>query len=230
VVFALALLSLASAAHAQCPIPPPAARNPSVRLSVREPKLIYRHDLDLFGLSTYENTFERAPKGWIILGVTRRNEDFSVRTRLFSAPSTDGRTCVYISGVDAILGGADMDVYVAANYPVGSCEYNTVRDHENQHVAINTDVLVSHAPLIGAALRGAVHRLSPMIGADLSPERLNGYLFEAVRPAFDAMNRELVARNGAIDTPENYRRTSALCKNWFPAGTKMPDGAILGGK
>lgn len=219
-----ALTALAAhAAVAQCPSAPSQARNPEVRVEVLEPNLHYRHDLDLVGLARVGNTFELAPRGGVVLGLTARSDEVRLQLRPLSLQLPDGRLCVWVADVQVTVGEPEMDVYVASNYPVGSCEYKVVLQHEKQHVAINQAVVKAYGPRIGTALRNAVHRMFPMVMArreelDQLPQRM----LRAIEPAAHGMQAELQARNGEIDTPENYRRTRELCSNWFPPGTKLP--------
>jgi hypothetical protein len=214
----------AGPSFAQCPETPPAARNPTVRLEVLEPKLVYRHDVDLFGLGGIKHTFEKAPTGWIMLGVTITSDHLAMQVRPVVSRLANGRLCVWVTDVAARVGDPELDVYVAANYPEGTCEYNVVREHENQHVEINRSVIHAWGPRIGAQLRDSVGQSFPMVAAgNADIQRIPQMLMDSLQPLFDAMNSELRQRNGAIDTPENYRLTAARCKNWFPEGTRMPD-------
>lgn len=209
---------------AQCPETPAVARNPTVRMDILDPKLVYRHDVDLFGLGRIRHTFEKAPAGWVMLGVTVTSDQLALQLRPLVLRLADGQLCVWVTDVAARLGNPELDVYVAANYPEGTCEYNVVREHENQHVEINRGVIRAWGPRIGARLRELVAQSFPMVAAsNADVQRLPKMLMDRLVPLFDAMNGELRQKNGAIDTPENYRRTSARCRNWFPAGTRMPE-------
>jgi hypothetical protein len=220
----LFVVRLTPDAFAQCPEAPPAARNPTVRLEVLEPKLVYRHDVDLFGLGRIQHTFEKAPTGWIVLGVTITSDHLTVQLRPVVAAQANGPLCVWVTDVAARIGDPELDVYVAANYPEGTCEYSVVRDHENQHVEINRSVVRAWGPRIGAQLRELVARSFPrVIASRADVPKLPSMLIDRLQPLLTAMTEELRQKNGAIDTPENYRRTSARCKNWFPEGTRLPD-------
>lgn len=211
------MLALPLAAQAAgCPPPPPGAVNPTVRMEVVEPRLIYRHDLDLLGLAKITDTFETAGQGWVLLGLTRRNDIFSLEAKVLSQGG-----CLWVEEVTARLGGDETDVYIAANYEVGSCEFNAVRDHENGHVAINSYVLKTYAPRIGAGLRQAVRAMFPMAGGD-GGKTVPARLTASINGIYQEMISELRRRNQALDAPENYRRTQQLCHNWFPPGTRLP--------
>lgn len=218
-ILAMVALPLAAAA-AECPPPPAAAVNPTVRLEVSEPKLIHHHDVDLLGLPKINHSFETVAPGWVMLGLTRRNDEFSLAVRFLTA----GR-CLWVEEVSARLGGDATDVYVASNYPAGTCEYNAVLTHENTHVAINAAVLKAFAPRIGAGLRAAVHALFPVVSAGSEDgKKVTAMLSAAVNPIYQEMIGELRRRNQALDSPYNYQRTQQLCHNWFPPGTALPRG------
>ncbi len=222
-VVVMVVVMAGGGAWAQCPLPSASARDPTVHLVILEPRLIYRHDLDLVGLASVRDTFERAPGSGVILGLTKRNDELRIRVRSILQPSVDGRTCIWVDEVTARIGDPEMDVYVAANYQPGSCEYNVVLEHENRHVAINRNVVAAFGPRIGAQLRAAVRRMFPMITTNpKDAARLPQILIDAVRPVLTAMEAELRRENGAIDTPESYRQAHGRCRNWFPAGTRMP--------
>ncbi|HIJ64197.1 MAG TPA: hypothetical protein HPQ04_16015 [Rhodospirillaceae bacterium] len=217
----LALPWAAEAAH--CPPAPAGATNPTVRLEVAEPKLIYRHDVDLLGLARVPDTFESAAKGWVLLGLTKRNDTFSVTAKVLMLPAVGGGgTCVWVEEVSARLGGNETDVYVASNYHVGSCEYNVVLEHENTHVAINREVLKAFAPRIGAGLREALRGFPVVVAEAGEAGRVPGLLSASVNQVYQSMIGELRRRNQALDSPENYRRTQMRCHNWFPPGTSLP--------
>ena len=210
---------------AQCGPPPPEAANPTVHLDVLVPKLVFRHDVDLLGLSKIHDTFERAPNGAVTEGVTIRHDRVGVQSvRVVSRRLNDGHYCIWATDVVARVGTPETDVFVAANYPEGSCEYTVVVDHESQHVRISREVIQAYAPRLGAALRSLVRRTFPLYSTDATLiQRLPGWMTDQLRPTIDAMVGALRASNGAIDTQENYRRTNALCHNWFPPGSRLPE-------
>jgi hypothetical protein len=159
-----------------------------------------------------------------MLGVTITSDQLALQVRPLMMRRADGRFCVWVTDVAARIGDPELDVYVAANYPEGTCEYNVVREHENQHVEINRSVVHAWGPQIGAKLREVVAQSFPMEAANNADvQRVPNMLMDRLQPLFEAMNVELRQKNGAIDTPENYRRTAERCKNWFPAGTRLPD-------
>jgi hypothetical protein len=208
--------------RAQCPQMPELG-NPSVRLEVMDPQLIFRHDVDLFGLSKIRKTFEKAPRGSYMLGVTMRNDQLNLQMKSKVLQLAKDRYCLWPTEITGQLGNRTMDVYVAANYITGTCEYKAVLDHENIHVSINRSVIKAYGPRIEAQLRlAAKSSLFPMVVTATSSQQALKALSAAVQAQVSQMEEELRQRNGAIDTPESYRRTAALCHNWFPKGTLLP--------
>ena len=220
-VAALAVLAgLSVPARAQCPIlniPPP-----NIRVGVVEPKIVYHHDLDLFGLQKLGNSAERPPPGSIRLGVTF-NADYvkwSFSTYPFNLP--DGRVCIWLADVDAELGDPVMNVYVAEEYAPGSCEYNVVLNHENTHVRFMLGSLHKWAPSIQAALsEAAKHKFPVVFPAKPTNQQLSQYLGGNMDDIFALMNDEMTRLNASIDTPENYRRENAKCHNWSRHGLHL---------
>jgi len=144
-----------------------------------------------------------------------------VETRFSLAGSTEGQRrgsgyCVYLETVQAEFGWNKMEVFVASEYPPGSCEYNAVLDHENQHVSINNTVLRELAPRIRAELEAllsqerAVFTSNPRAAGDQALRALHAKM-DSILDAYEA---ELRRRNAVIDTAKNYAAINDLCRDW----------------
>ena len=59
----------------------------------------------------------------------------TVQTYTTTAQALSGADCVVVHGV-RILPMKEVTVYVAREYPVGSCNYRAIKRHEDRHVAI----------------------------------------------------------------------------------------------
>jgi hypothetical protein len=157
-----------------------------------------------------------------LLGVTLATPVFSLEARTRFEPQAGG-TCVYLEKVIATFGLRDITVHVAAEFQPGTCEYKTVLDHENQHVAINKGVLQEVAPQVRLSLERLLGEERPMFSTD--PERatrvLLDQLTQGMQPMVDGFESELDRRNAGIDTTQNYEATAALCRNW-DRGTVWP--------
>jgi hypothetical protein len=112
-----------------------------------------------------------------------------------------------------------MDVYISSQYGEGSCPYRIIRDHENQHVAINTQTLGQYAEQMRQALlacRDFPTRDHPWKVKSQSQARsaLKKKVLGLINPIYHRYIDAVVRANARIDTPENYRKTQALCRDW----------------
>jgi hypothetical protein len=133
-------------------------------------------------------------------------------------PNGDG-FCVWVESVQVDFSYDKLDVYVSSQYPVGSCPYQVITNHENQHVAIDQRVLAKYRTLIEKALKRSrsiptkAHPLS-VVSMDNGKAIINKRLDAIVNKITAAYQKETIRQNAKIDTPANYRRTQALCNNW----------------
>ena len=135
---------------------------------------------------------------------------------------THGRgkgVCVWMESLQLYFGFNKMDVFLSSNYAEGTCPYRIVLWHENQHVAINTRVFKKYRALMERAVRR--ERSIPTKGNPLSVGSLQqgkavitAKIGRIVNPLYARFKNEVAAENAKIDTPANYRRTQALCKEW----------------
>lgn len=220
----------ASVARADCrltgltvpPMPPP-----TIRMNVIEPHVQYHHELDLLGLGKVR-TREMAQKG-VLLGLTRYYEPvrLQVRSHVYGRKS-GGEVCASPAEIIMDIGHPVEDVYVANNYPPGSCEYQAVLAHENTHVSINQQVFREVAPRLRQALDEAGREGFPMhFASQKDAERVVQVVQQRIAPVLQHLENRLKQENAKIDTPERYRRDQSVCKNWFPKGTRLPGGVVM---
>ncbi|MDR3438249.1 hypothetical protein [Telmatospirillum sp.] len=222
-VLSLAFLSDgATAAENPCPKPPQVQLPAQVAFRIFEPRVVFRHDVDLVGLPRVEGHMEIPPRGWVLQGLTITNEHLEIRTKTARQVLPDGRACIWLFWVEATVGMPEQHVYVANDYPDFSCEYRSVLAHENKHVSINREVIRSFAEPVRKALQDGVTKINPLIfsNANVQDSQITGFLYSLMRPVQETMHAELKRQNGAIDTPEAYIQEHAAsgCKNWFPRG------------
>lgn len=151
-----------------------------------------------------------------VVGMTRASHRMDYRFEYAIRGRQGGGACVYLSRLRATFGFSGMEVYVAREYAEGSCAYNVTLQHENQHVQINRAVLARQAPRIRQGLVDILKRMNPLIVADAEQagELIKQRLGSRLDPYLKAFEADRDAANATIDTPENYRRTAALCSDW----------------
>lgn len=153
---------------------------------------------------------------WIPTGLTLADNSYHLKTATKIYDLGRGRYCAVLTQANLFIGFKDIDVYVSNKYPQGSCEYNSILNHENTHVSIFRDTLYNHSSGIERALRqnapkiGAVYLRS----ANGAANKIQQLLDAKIRPLFTRLDQDLSKRNARIDTKENYRREQSLCANW----------------
>ena len=195
----------------------PYSRAITVGFKKLEPPPIYNHNLSVSGI---RNLF--LARGQSIgsvhkqaLGVTYSEIAFYLEGETSIVPQNGGY-CVYLKNVKAEFGWKRMEVHVAMEYPTGTCEYNAILDHENQHVSIIKTALSDYAPKVRAELERQISRQKPIFtrraasAADQAVEDLYGRM----RGIVNRFQQAQAARHAAIDSNSNYGAISDLCPNW----------------
>ena len=212
----LALAAFPALAAEQCPRPP-GIPEPRLEFSVTQSQLVLHHDVDLLGLPRIQGHVETVPPGSALQGLTFSNDKLEIGISWRMQRFSNGNVCLWIDKVTATLGLPEQQVYVAANYPEGSCEYRAILAHENRHVAINRDTVQAHVPAIRQALLEGIRASNPLfLSTEPDKQLLARRLQSFTNMEFQVMRAELRQRNGAIDTPEAYRQQQkdSGCRNW----------------
>ncbi|MEO5375257.1 MAG: hypothetical protein H7840_13440 [Alphaproteobacteria bacterium] len=182
----------------------------------------FRFD-SVFAEPAYDNS---KPKSWIETRVggnpntraqtethlaTNVNLGFSFLTR------PDGRgVCAYLNKAHFRLGFDKIDVYIANKYPVGTCQYDTLRKHEAEHVAIARAALDKARPEIEAIMKAEAGRTAPVLAADT--KAAGNAIGEALSRRFKEEWKRFEAGHGqtqkGIDTQSSYKALEALCPTW----------------
>lgn len=212
------LLLLSGAARAgECPptgvyVP---ALNVSLSTWMADP--VYSSAENRTRITALSGLASRGESGSFTTGLTRTSTNLELRVKTWQADLGDGRRCVGLDRVEGVWKITALTVDIAREYPPGGCQYRVIREHEDEHVAISRDAFRHWTPHADRALREAAARIRPRIvasGADTMTARFKDELMGAMKPTFDAFTAELKTRNGAIDTPANYRRVNGLCQGW----------------
>ena len=187
------------------------------------PKPIYNNRLTVQGI---RNTFREHTDPVLgpherALGITYAQSSYSAEARS-SATTVPGGYCVYLTGLDVQFGFKRMEVYIASEFEPGTCEYRSVLDHENQHVAINNGMLKAFAPVFHTEIERLLTRQQPVFSPD-AEAGMNIALTnveKGMSALWEQFQDSTAARNAPLDTASNYAATGKLCSNWN--GTAPP--------
>ena len=171
-----------------------------------------RHDLSRAQLSTFAGRkwFSAVPEGFTDTAY-KHSLATSIQSQTFR-----GRTCHYLRAVTLKFEVRPIKVYIAKEHRPGSCAYNVVRDHEDEHVRIFRSSLDEYLPLLEAKLEDTAWTIKPS-SAPSGSRAINQFLAtlqKAVDPILNQMEQRMRRRHAEIDTPENYRMLSAQCDDW----------------
>jgi len=149
-------------------------------------------------------------------GLTRTKYGTNMAFELQYAELNSGKVCAALRTVEATFGYAEITVYIARKYKKGSCQYRTVLQHENTHVAIHRKYLTKYADRMRRRLTTTANKAG-VIYAPTVQQAKNTFrkrLEKAIDRMTEEFSRELDAANARIDTPENYRRENKRCPSW----------------
>ena len=126
--------------------------------------------------------------------------------------------CFWTASAEVELSYQQLDVNIAAEYEPGSCQYEAVLDHENEHVAVAQSIMRPYARQIHQALTSLAIPTSHLPSVANTPEDAREEVEEVFRrtllPVRDNMIQLLQQQQAEVDTLENYRRTWRRCRKW----------------
>ena len=154
-----------------------------------------------------------------ILGLMVPDLDIHTQGHYVAETVSDGEGyCFWVQGIDVTLRYNSVEIYVASDYKKNSCAYREILRHEKQHVQIAQDNLDRYKPKVRFALTsllipkaGSPVRVESQEAAEQELQRLYERLLQ---PVYEEMLTALRDSQGAIDTPQEYRRVQSLCKHW----------------
>lgn len=151
------------------------------------------------------------PNGARLLGIAQ------VRLKIWTAFQGRGNFQCYQPERVAILIGFDdpMQIAIDARYFQNSCNYQAIKQHEDEHIAISRMAVLNHVGDVRQSVESAIARALPYLGSTPNAYQAFKELVEAaVNQAAQTIVAERDARNAQLDSPESYKRTQDQCQNW----------------
>lgn len=215
---AFLLLLFGSEVYAQPALCPPYTDPIRLSFDTRIPDPQYRFDLSIQDVrQLYTLRGQRITRAHSnAIGLTYAEISVRLGAATVARPRERSGYCVYLEEVEAQFGFDRFDVYVGREYPRGSCEFNTILDHENEHVAIYKDIIREYGGRMRTAIERELRNLGPVFApsAQTGGQRAIAQLQERLQPAIDGFQAESRRRNGRIDTQANYGALQDLCLDW----------------
>jgi hypothetical protein len=134
----------------------------------------------------------------------------------FSMTGDGKMACMRLSDVAVDLQVTERRIYVARELQRGSCRYEATLAHEQQHARIDDVLFARELPAVKAALTRAAAEngvVGPVPTGDLPAHRadIGERMQRVLRQELDRLSEIRRRDQGAIDTPESYRREAARC-------------------
>lgn len=125
------------------------------------------------------------------------------------------KACVHIKNVDITVAYTPT-VYIANNYPPGTCRYELTKEHEMKHVNVDIDTLKYFFPDIKAVSEAAVAQWQkPHSVSKKQIEPFQNNILEqfsdTLKKTSDALQQVRVLRQKEIDSRAEYQYLSAAC-------------------
>lgn len=132
---------------------------------------------------------------------------------------TGDSACVQVSNVEFTIKYETITVYIDKKYPKGSCNFKVTKEHEDYHVAVFQQAIEFFKPDIEKALKNAVREIKPEKvysdkQASVVIQKQKNQIYNKLKPVIEHINKKIVEKNYAIDTPESYKKTTKRCKKW----------------
>ena len=195
----------------------PTTRSIAVDLKINLGQVNYFNNFDRSYLASQLSRTKSASKvGWVPSGMTSVGLEYSIHLSVQVQRMSSGLYCSELRAVDTIVGYKSVDVYIANDYAPGSCQYNSILDHEHLHVGVYQDTLVEYAPRIETELRKAVDRQDSVITDDseMAVKILQARIEKPLKFLINRIDKILEKRNAALDTMENYHKEQEHCSSW----------------
>ncbi|MBQ3034739.1 MAG: hypothetical protein IJD25_01670 [Alphaproteobacteria bacterium] len=180
-------------------------------------KVIYNYSLSRYEFSKKAPQFRKNPSNLLGLTISKLDVGFPrVEGKIFQHK---GLYCVGVSKINFEIGFDKFNVYIDKKYKQGTCERHVVKEHEDEHVTIYKEGMHFFAPDIKKAIRKAAQEVEPkavktQAAAQKIFEEQAREIVRKVDPLLKHINKKLEEKQGMIDTPESYAKTSRKCKNW----------------
>lgn len=207
-VVALALLALALPARAADPCDE--LPKPSVTVKRLETPLALNTAYSYKSLTNLGAA--RARPGQQVLGLTRGNATLRFASNTPAIVDAVGRWECVSPQIVLTYGFSPLTVYVAREFPPGSCAHKEIHEHEMRHVQAYQKHVADIEKNVADTLNARFATGGPWRGAaGQAAARLQDELNERWLPYVQRELRKVDTAQALIDTPEEYDRVANAC-------------------
>lgn len=128
-----------------------------------------------------------------------------------------GAACIHLETLDLIV-HVEPTIYIASEYPKGTCQHNAISAHEKQHVQVDMAIAKKYADILKGKVEGYLRRASVTRGP-FPIEKINAEqasvqedIAAIIEANNNAMTDERKRLQQRLDTLEEYEKVAAQCK------------------
>lgn len=162
-----------------------------------------------------------ARPGREVLGLTRGNATVQFALNISSFVDPSGRWECASPQITLTFGFSPMTVYVAKEFPQGSCAYKEIYEHEMRHVKTYQSHVASIEKDMAATLASRFATGAPWRGpVGQAAVKLRRELDEQWTPYVQREIKRVEAAQALIDTDEEYARVANACNGEISKRTR----------
>lgn len=153
----------------------------------------------------------------VTLGLAGGPIEITMKGR-FTVRTKGSASCVNLEQLDVLLWTKPV-LFIASNFNKGSCEYREVLKHEQKHIRTLRDFVKKSAPELKREVKNILRTEETTIavetgGEDNAQQQIETAFFRRLEAFQTQMIAALNTRQAKIDSPEEYARVHAQCRNW----------------
>jgi len=166
-----------------------------------------------YGFRTLTNIgADVARPGHQVLGLTRGNATVHADSKTPTLQDRTGRWECSSPQITLSIGYSPMTVYVASEFPPGTCAHQAIHEHEMRHVQAYQAHLEKIEKELSETLNARFASGTPWRGkAGETAPRLQREFNERWLPAIQRQLNAVKVAQALIDTPEEYDRVADAC-------------------
>lgn len=156
-------------------------------------------------------------KGMYAAGLSMASIDWELQVNTISRAVGDDDICVVPASLDVFIGFQDPITYISKDLKVGSCQYNLVVRHEQQHQQINIVALEYFIPKIKEQIKTQLSFVKPRVissmdDAEEITNQMSDEYSAIIEPLVARFKASLLKEQQLLDTRQNYKFENSLCK------------------
>ena len=129
---------------------------------------------------------------------------------------TKGQICFWHDSIDILI-HIKPTIYIANEFPTGTCMHNAIMGHEQKHIQVDREMVNKYAAIIGQAFQADVAQYRvfgpvPLSNQEAALSQIKTRMQAILKQYTNQMSAERKARQQQIDNLGEYERVNKSCK------------------